>query len=842
MNKFILSTNSIFSPSDFCFLLIFYIIVETILPYSFKFLKLILQISFIFMLSIAKIVGFNGLNFYKYPIVTSSEIQTIHDTLVIDTTKKDKVSVNILNFDSTDINSRIKLNGDTGFYKKKFENKISKSEIKKDSIYALPHATNQINLDTNYFKDLYTHKKKNFFEKLKFREPSVFNRKKDTLTLKDSNNVGLNKVMKKVHFEIETGAVYGTVQAMPEYSSNTPLYYSQGQIGFEKIPFLVKYRISNFNNAIYGLNYINFTLDTAMLKSQRAKFKVDQFNKQKLYNKHIMDSLNFEKFKLNQKINFSKLKIYNNNNKFSFGNATDSLNIPDSLKIKYPNLENIIDDSKYKKQIKEYEEKIRSLDQKLNVYKNLDSINNIDYKESYKSKLGKYSIPKLPIKLNKFNFGMIQPNHGEFAVKGCLLKGLDTEIEIKKVTLHATTGGIIKQQFVLPFQTQDSVSKKIIPNINFKDTSSYYHSTALTASFDLINELGFYTSVVSNKEVKTSLFGHAIPLKFSDTISNNVIESGIRFKPSKLFQLNLSTAQSLFKERQNSEYPSVKHSSFNNFNQALYGKIISEINNKTKLEITSKRVLPLFQNKANPFLRKDIWRSDVVLSKKIRKNLNIKISGRHDFDNLLKLKTRTNKLYMVGLKAQTKLSKAFTISCGVSPYLQQVVEDKEIISSNTNLIYDANIGYYKRKGEHNIFINLGYNESINSVNFTTNKIKNTNLGITYNYKEFAAYSNISSIFMQLGDSIISSEGLLMNLGCSYSFKSRLDLNTEVKSFLRNNEIRMGYGITALYKLSNLMSFALGIEKILIDEYATFSDNITSYIEPYNLKASIILKK
>jgi hypothetical protein len=64
----------------------------------------------------------------------------------------------------------------------------------------------------------------------------------------------------------------------------------------------------------------------------------------------------------------------------------------------------------------------------------------------------------------------------------------------------------------------------------------------------------------------------------------------------------------------------------------------------------------------------------------------------------------------------------------------------------------------------------------------------------------------------------------------------------VKSFLRNNEIRMGYGITALYKLSNLMSFALGIEKILIDEYATFSDNITSYIEPYNLKASIILKK
>lgn len=792
------------------------------------------------MLNIAKIIGLNSLNFNACPVEFSCDIQTSHDTLINDTTKKNIIPV--IEIDTTTIHSKNKLNSDTSFYKNKFENKITNVELKKDSIYALPPASTEIKFDTNYVKNHYTNKKKIFLAKLKFKKPALNNSLKDTLTTKDSNNVVLHKVLKKVHFEIETGTVYGTFQSMPEFSASTPLYYSQGQLGFEKIPFLVKYRISNFNNAIYGLNYINFTLDTAMLKNQRAKFKIDQLNKQKLYNKHMMDSLNLEKLKLNQKINFSKLKIYNNNNKFDFGNPIDSLNVPDSLKIKYPKLESKIDDSKYKKQIEEYEEKIRSIDQKLNVYKNLDSISNIDNTEFYKSKLKKYSLLKLPIKLNKFNFGMIQPNHGEFAIKGCLLKGLDTEIEVKKITLHATTGGIIKQQFKLPFQTQDSTSKKIIPNFNFKDTSNYYHSTALTASFNLIDELGFYASVVSNKEVKTSIFGHAIPLKFSDTISNNVIETGIRFKPSKLFQLNLSTARSLFKESQNSEYPSVKHSSFNNFNQALYGKIISEINNKTKLEITSKRVLPLFQNKANPFLRKDIWRSDVVLTKKIRKNLNIKISGRHDFDNLLKLNARTNKLYMVGVKAQTKVFKAITVSAGVSPYLQQVVENKEVISSNTNLIYDANIGYYKRKGEHNLFVNLGYNESINSVNFTSNKIKNTNLGITYNYKEFGAYSNISSIIMQLGDSVITSEGLLVNLGCNYSFKSRLDLNTEIKSYLKSKEIKMGYGITALYRLNQLVSFGIGIEKILIDEYATFSNNLNSYIEPYNLKAAIILKK
>jgi hypothetical protein len=794
------------------------------------------------MLNIAKITGFNGISLTYCPDESSFNLIAKNDTLPNDTTKKDKISIMSPDIDSLRVNSKIKEKNDTSFYKKKFENKISNIEIKKDSIYALPKVSNGIEFDTNYVKNQFASKKKNFLEKLKFKKPLAENKYKDTLTLQDSNNVFKSKILKKVHFEIETGTIYGTIQSMPEFSASSPLYYSQGQFGFEKIPFLVKYRISNFNNAIYGLNYINFTLDTAMLKSQRAKFKVDQLNKQKLNNKLVMDSLNLEKLKLTQKIYFSKLKIYNNNNKYNFGNPLDSLNIPDSLNNKYPKFENKIDDSKYKKQIEEYEEKIKSIDQKLKVYKNLDSLNNIDNAEFYKSKLKKYSLLKLPVELNKFNFGMIQPNHGEFAIKGCLLKGFDAEIEVKKIILHASTGGIIKQQFRLPFQTQDSTTKKIIPNFNFKDTSNYYHSTAITAGFNLIEELGFYATVVSNKEVKTSLFGHAIPLKFSDTISNNIIETGIRFKPSKFFQLNLSTARSLFKDNPSIEYPSVKHSSFNNINQALYGKIISEINEKTKLEITSKRVLSLFQNKAYPFLRKDIWRSDVALSKKVKKNLNIKITGRHDFDNLLQLNSRTNKLYMVGVRAQTKILKAITISAGVSPYLQQVVEKKQVISSNTNLIYDANIGYYKRKGEHNLFVNLGYNESINSINFTSNKIKNTNLGITYNYQAFGAYSNISSIIMQLGDSVLTSEGILVNLGCNYSFKGRLDLNTEIKSYIKNNEIKMGYGLTALYKLNHLVSFAIGVEKILIDEYATFSNNLNSYIEPYNLKAAIILKK
>jgi hypothetical protein len=482
---------------------------------------------------------------------------------------------------------------------------------------------------------------------------------------------------------------------------------------------------------------------------------------------------------------------------------------------------------KLKKQKEDIEAEIRGIDETLKQ----EVENEVGKKKKKLSNFLKY--------IKKFEIGSVNPDHSYFLSNNIPVTGINMEYNKNNFYLAFTHGKTINNIFL----TNNLIKNQLnaVRNVyNFFDFNNINQGRKITSM-----KIG-YGQKDKNHLFVGGLYGIG-RTSYSDPNNDDIERNYVYEIDGKLFikknhMLDLIYGRSALQINgvNYEEQESVFNQLFgfkDRTNAALIRSTSRFFKNKTKLSLTFRYIDPFFISYGVGFLRNDNIRYELKLKQKLSKKITIGTFVRREEDNILNLYAYKNLLMSYGVDLTYRITKKTMVKADYRPIVQQIklqggpdVTNRShiinLITTHTNRIRNTALNftgiysYYKLSNDSTPGLYKNYNLSIGARH--KDKLENT---ISFNRFE-------------TNDTLSVPDANIIQNELSVYFK-RLELSGIGKaSFSTKLKSQFGYGLQLKYKVAKYLSWHLGGEKLILNDfYNSLSiDNIKDY--PYFFHTSL----
>lgn len=731
-------------------------------------------------------------------------------------------------------------------YNKK--NKLPNKEIKLDTAKTFANVRDQLS-DTSGFKQRIqlNDSLNSIGTKSRLLKDSI--NKKLAKPKRDSSS---NKIKSRIPDKNKALAFSGVISnqfdygAIPYYLADNhfpaSLFKSTGdcKLRVNKIPVKIEYFYSN-PKYISGLNnYFTIKFDVEEYKKLTNNQELETARKMR----SKMDSINKEKYKIKQQINFAELanqrRLRNFNEYRTFQVPTNNFSKYDTLSqfntdTLKSSVTNSINSTKYElpsnspgysmpdtntAKIKELKTKYDQLEKTSE-----DLQRKIDYIEYPELKSKSNKNPNFPSNkfanamtgIKKFEIGMCYPNYSTFMINQMALQGANIKYELNKFFINASYGKTVSNYSVQNSQNQviqqiqqmsnifdwnkNPTEKKIgATKIGFGNENKNYFGTGILFGKGLVN--------TSSTDIKKNLV-----IEFDGRFAYKFIVAEGAYAKSYIFDIYKPPVQS----ESSAAVPQSKWS--RTFQVKLYGTIPKLL---TKISLSNRTIEPYFKSYGVGFMRSDVIRYESKLEQPFGKFVKVGFNYRQDQDNIKKLHDYQTVLQNYTYIAKIKLfKKKLDIILNYSNINQQTANllSKENILVNTK-IKTAIISYLIKRKE------LISTNTLMMNAYIINNLNSSSTFKNYTFNSFNSHKKLQVSFLNaynqttFVDSLSFTNAINNGIEIGYQFSDNIKVLVGGKhAYQLSSKIsQFGYSTTIYVALHKLLSIELKAEKLVIGDY------------------------
>lgn len=592
-----------------------------------------------------------------------------------------------------------------------------------------------------------------------------------------------NRVNPRIYNNV---AINSTVIGIPvNISTNFTNLRNDNSLNFSDINLNID--VLKFKNDLFNSNSITSKkLDQIKLNKNLSKIELQVLDSEinNLQNK-IDNPYYLEKYQASKnKLEKLKLDTINGKNADSIQFSQIKFDIEKYEKEK-EKLNKLKELSNYKlKEISSFDKDI--LEEKTDILKSKNLRKNINSNNKLKGFNWLYT-------LDKFDAGRISPIYSELTLNGLTYLGLNTQFKINK-TEFSITGGRLNN------------FSNYLTNIN-NDLGGYIMAGKFAKSEEN-----------SNKFISLLYYNPTNPV--NSELSNKYLILGLGSN-EKIFDKVILKWEVAYSETDSvRNIKTTETKLFSNFNPyAIAGNfsISSELDSKSKFELTSKYVGFDFKNPASFNLRNDFLRSNFKINRLFNSSkTNLTYSIKYDVDNFTGLKTATTNVINQNGLASHKITKFLKLNLNVN-YTKVTTNSslsKNVFRFESKLVSLSLIHIQKRKKliQSNIF-NLNFNSNEGDNN-PTNTLIMASLNNTVDF--YKSGFKVNSTFITQKGSQDSTIGIsvLMDLIKTYD---KFDVN--IGANIKQNENLYSYKSAILgFSVKNkLLIFSSSLEYFILKD-------------------------
>lgn len=592
-----------------------------------------------------------------------------------------------------------------------------------------------------------------------------------------------NRVNPRIYNNV---AINSTVIGIPvNISTNFTNLRNDNSLNFSDINLNID--VLKFKNDLFNSNSITSKkLDQIKLNKNLSKIELQVLDSEinNLQNK-IDNPYYLEKYQASKnKLEKLKLDTINGKNADSIQFSQIKFDIEKYEKEK-EKLNKLKELSNYKlKEISSFDKDI--LEEKTDILKSKNLRKNINSNNKLKGFNWLYT-------LDKFDAGRISPIYSELTLNGLTYLGLNTQFKINK-TEFSITGGRLNN------------FSNYLTNIN-NDLGGYIMAGKFAKSEEN-----------SNKFISLLYYSPTNPV--NSELSNKYLILGLGSN-EKIFDKVILKWEVAYSETDSvRNIKTTETKLFSNFNPyAIAGNfsISSELDSKSKFELTSKYVGFDFKNPASFNLRNDFLRSNFKINRLFNSSkTNFTYSIKYDVDNFTGLKTATTNVINQNGLASHKITKflKFNLNVNYTKVTTNSSLSKNVFRFESKLVSLSLIHIQKRKKliQSNIF-NLNFNSNEGDNN-PTNTLIMASLNNTVDF--YKSGFKVNSTFTTQRGSQDSTIGIsvLMDLIKTYD---KFDVN--IGANIKQNENLYSYKSAILgFSVKNkLLIFSSSLEYFILKD-------------------------
>ncbi len=636
------------------------------------------------------------------------------------------------------------------------------------------------------------------------------------------------------HGTLNWGYHYGWIPFLNSTQSPNQFYRADGnlQVDALNLPLLVSY---NYSNAVYtsGLrNYFNVSFDAQRYKEklvEKKQIKLQQYDKDLL-------NLESQKIALLEKQNYLKSlgsienpvdfasymdSVPDFNTQFKKPSLSDSLSVPDSLNIHYPDTAELMNRKKaLLDKISSQNQELTKLQSKINEIKALKdqlsaSPNIPQADQGLKEKvLGN---------LNKFEIGMINPNVSPFLLSGINLQGVHMEWEDKNYisVSHGITAAPLFNS-TDPLQNKLNYAHNLFNFFDFANIESGRKITAIKGGIGKKQGSHLYAGISYGLGRTMLSYNDLNPIP-GDFEKNYVIELDGRY------QISATHFAEFFYGKTHLQQTSIEDISLakgfmrilNNTrsNAALVRYTVAVPKIKSKFTASMRWIDPYFKSFGVGFLRSDNFRYELNSEHTLTKKINVSFKLRKEEDNLLGLYDYKNYLTTAGTQIKWKPIRRLNIVYGYIPVVHKLETPSQTLF-NKNRINNLVISYAPSSKYFNQLITAAYNYYVISGDSSNNKFQTVNLNYEIAFEKGLKFlSSVNAYRYHLADSGYT-ETYLASVGSSVMVLKNWNVSAMYKySYLKSVDLKsQGYSVKSTFKINKFTDLELLVEKIVKGEY------------------------
>jgi len=426
-------------------------------------------------------------------------------------------------------------------------------------------------------------------------------------------------------------------------------------------------------------------------------------------------------------------------------------------------------------------------------------------------------------KVKKFEIGMCYPNYSQFLVARTPIKGINLEIEDKKLYFAFTHGKTVNNIFLTNNLVNNNLNaaRNLYNFFNFNNIEDGRKVTAFKVGYGSKKSNHIHFGMLYGLGKTNYLDTSAL---ITETDHNAVFELDARLKIKEhstfdfVYGKSAIQTNSINYEEQSSVFNALVN--FNDRTNAFLSKYeFASTKTGTKVSASFRLIDPFYRSFGVGFIRSDNVRYQVKLKQKITKRLNIGGLIRREEDNLLKIYDFNNTLFSYGANLTYRPTRHWMIKVDFRPISQNVTSSIDTLNTSiNNWIINGVVNYNKRiKDTYLNFSNiyshyqLFNGEDNNSyINYNSNLTLTLKNGIseTFSFNYFNTTDSVST----------PSVGILQN-EFSWQRPKGLAFMLMIKaSFSSVNGFQPGYGGKISIPIYKSFSFEASGEKLVLGDF------------------------
>jgi len=449
-------------------------------------------------------------------------------------------------------------------------------------------------------------------------------------------------------------------------------------------------------------------------------------------------------------------------------------------------------------------------------------------------------------KIKTFEIGMCYPNYSEFLVSRIPVKGINIEIQDRKLFFAFTHGKTVNNIFLTNNIVNNNLNavRNLYNFFNFNNIEDGRKVTAFKVGYGGKNETHLHAGFLYGLG-KTSYFDTTTVL--ADWEKNLVMEVDGKLKIKSHSTIGLSYGKSAIQVNNiNYEEDAKLFSSLidpANRTNAVLGKYKASIKKTgTKIETSFRWVDPFFRSFGVGFIRSDNIRYQVKASQKIGKKFKVGGLFRKEEDNLLRIYDFKNTLVSYGANLSYRPNRHWMLKADYRPISQNISSSVDSLNTNlSNWIVNGVVSYNKRLGNaHFNFSNIythyqlfNGQESNSYINFNSslNLMTKSGLSELLSVNYFSTSDTVSTPKITI---IQNDFGLRTPSGFAFTVMAKLSVS-------ENYGLQTGFGAKLVIPVYKSISLEASGEKLVIGDF--YNSILQSGFDefPYYFNASILIR-
>ncbi len=677
----------------------------------------------------------------------------------------------------------------------------------------------------------------------------------ESLAQSDSSKVdkGKKSFLQQVFYQgnVSAGYEYGLLPFLVNVNPPQGNFKTEGNIGMELkgVPLGVSYYYSSVGN-ISGLNnYFTVRFDAQRFQQNlREKLLKDKLDKLRL-----LDSLEIEKQRLMQQRSYlnllkdGKIAFPVDSSLYRMENVVlDSLGIDSiGVDVTYDIPEFEWNDS-LQGALEGVNSQVQQLRDSLGKYRkyvhvNTDSLVDMGEAPSLPG-LGKFQRALQAVQ--RFEIGMCYPNYSEFLVARIPIRGINMEVQRRKLFFAFTHGKTVNNIFLTSNLVSNNLNaaRNLYNFFDFNNIRDGRKVTAFKVGYGEKNNSHFHVGMLYGLGKSSYLDTTSI---LPDVERNLVAEVDAKVKISDHSTLDLIYGKSAI------QVNNINYSDESPFLQSLIdpnertnaalGRYTLNLGRSgTMVKASARWVDPFFRSFGVGFMRSDNLRYQLQLDQKIGKKFKFGGFVRKEEDNLLKIYDFQNTILSYGLNLTYRPTRRWMLKADYRPIAQIVSSSVDSLSmAMDNWIANFVLNYNKRVGK----TYLSWTNIYSHYQLYNGEMNNTylNMNSSLSLTGESGWNELLSVnYFATTDTLGVPNVLLFQNDLGWRKRSGLSVAAMGKLSVVDDDVQWGYGGKAVLPITSMLFVEASAEKLVVGDFynSILSDAYDEF--PYYFSASVRL--